>query len=1275
MSRLLVTGLFTVLAVAAGLQAFDSFAALLDDPTPRAWAVAGYSLLKTAVIGSFSIFVCLRQPSRRPSRDPVAFAACATALAAVVLLKGPPDSAATALVFAGELMTLVSFGWLLVSVLALGRCFGVLPEVRGLVTRGPYRLVRHPVYLGELGACAGLVLAAPTSWNLALAAAFAAAQATRMRLEERALLAEFPDYAQYAASTPRLLPRVGGISIGRRLQKATLLLVGLAAVALVVTVGAQARLDAPSPISPAAGAQVALVPAFAWKPVSGAERYEFQIAADAGFNAPILGRGQDRFFTRNARATLKKTVPNGVYWWRVRAVNPRGAVSAWSKGRSLRKAWTATAALESPANGAVVSYPLVPLKLLWTPVPGAAKYQVSIATDPLLGSLVAGGPVTTSATSFTRAGALAAGTYYWGITPIDAQGNKGAPSQIWSFVWFWPSATTPRLADLAAADEVFDPQFSWDAVPGAAHYEVEVNSSEDFAPGSKVCCAGATIATSLSPTKVFKDNRYYWRMRAVDVDGNAGVWNLGPTFVKAFDKAAPSGRSIQNLHLRDNASDPSVDLDPATPEIETHVPLIAWDPVPGASSYQVEVAPMGSTDCNWTSTVSHWIVNTSVNAWTPLGAGWNGRKPFPDPIPVANDALAALKRYWEYCARVRARTDRDSTGNDVYGDYTYMVNGVGSATPGASFTWMGYAPGALCSPACTSGYLGAGDYLRPVTGVSTRTPYFTWNPLRRPRIRVLNSAGAPALDIFKQTFDDVVITMVDGGSIDQLLVLERVGGAFILREAFAYPDGNVDVLARHINGITPFPGGGSDFISAQALASGSIVAFSRAEFDIGTMSYFVLVAKDSQFSNIVDYAFTQEPAYAPRSLFRPTSYPDETTSYYWVVLPANRVDGNEAVGTPLLGAPRSFEKRSTQPTILGPANGSDILTQPSFRWTLVEGARRYRLQVAQDPSFGDPIEDMLTNATGYTSSTTYPADTILYWRVRADDENLIGLTWSSTGTFQKRLPVPTLSPSNPTRGDFIPTWSWSSILGAVSYDVAADLPDGTHRNLTNLRTAAVTPILMYGTGLFHWKVRANFPKTPFGTVPGPYSATLSFARTIGEPTGARADASKRHLLLSWEPKPGVKAYRVQISAREDFGTLIDNVTTDNTNYAPLMTQRAYLAGTPLFWRVAGIDEGNNLGDFTPAQRIGAAKRMRISARGRPVRGRSRAVSITVRELAGTPLNGVTVRVSGAGIRPRAARTNRSGRVRFMLRPMRRGTITYRATKAGYLPAALTTRVR
>ena len=134
-----------------------------------------------------------------------------------------------------------------------------------------------------------------------------------------------------------------------------------------------------------------------------------------------------------------------------------------------------------------------------------------------------------------------------------------------SFNWLWPSATATHLEDLNAAPEAYDPRFSWDPVPGAARYEVEINSSSDFAPGSKVCCTGTSIATSLSPTQVFKDNVYYWRVRALDPDGNAGVWNQGQSFTKTFDKVAPAGpvtgTSIKNVRVRDNLADPGTDID------------------------------------------------------------------------------------------------------------------------------------------------------------------------------------------------------------------------------------------------------------------------------------------------------------------------------------------------------------------------------------------------------------------------------------------------------------------------------------------------------------------------------------------------------------------------------------------------------------------------------------------------------------------------------------------------------------------------------------------
>jgi protein-S-isoprenylcysteine O-methyltransferase Ste14 len=206
--RWTVTGVFIALTVATAIGAVAAWQDAFSDPVLRSFAEAGYASLRTAIVLAFSLFVFTRGPSRRPSREPIAFVACAAAVGGIVLLEAPPESAATSLVLAGDLVAFAACIWLLVSVISLGRCFGVLPEARGLVTRGPYSVVRHPVYLGELAACTGLVLAAPTARNFLVGIVFFVAQAVRMRLEEKELAEQFPEYRPYAAVTPRLVPRL-----------------------------------------------------------------------------------------------------------------------------------------------------------------------------------------------------------------------------------------------------------------------------------------------------------------------------------------------------------------------------------------------------------------------------------------------------------------------------------------------------------------------------------------------------------------------------------------------------------------------------------------------------------------------------------------------------------------------------------------------------------------------------------------------------------------------------------------------------------------------------------------------------------------------------------------------------------------------------------------------------------------------------------------------------------------------------------------------------------
>jgi hypothetical protein len=460
-------------------------------------------------------------------------------------------------------------------------------------------------------------------------------------------------------------------------------------------------------------------------------------------------------------------------------------------------------------------------------------------------------------------------------------------------------------SDLVAAPEVFDPQFSWSRVSGAAGYEVEVNYSSSWASGSKVCCDAlkygskiTTYGTLFSPPVVLANNTYYWRVRAIDANDVAGPWRAGPPFDKTFDNVTPS---VPNLRLADS------DLNTLPVPSNVDTPIVLWDQVPGAASYQVGVAPFQSGQCNWSASLgTRWDSETTVTGWTPLGSG---RSPSADPLQSGripkDDQITGLQPGWSYCVRVRP-VDLASAqygGPVVYGDWTHLP-----ANNSPAFTWN--APPASTIGDCNPCNADASTYVQPMSGeTSAKMPVFTWNPI----------AGAE--------------------------------------------------------------------------------------------SYFVVVAHDAAFTNIVDYAYTRVAAYAPREHSQTRTYPDETTEYYWAILPADRANGDGVSATAATSEGPPFVKATPSPSLLSPTAGATVnVRSTTFRWSPVLGARRYRVQVSDDPTFANIFREgasssgFVTDSTAYTSSSDYPTGKTLYWRVQAEADDAtccVGLRWSPVGTFTR----------------------------------------------------------------------------------------------------------------------------------------------------------------------------------------------------------------------------------------------------------------------------------
>jgi len=117
-------------------------------------------------------------------------------------------------VLLGDCLAMAGLGFTVYALQALGRNISIIPQVRSLVESGPYRLVRHPLYVGELITFFGVVLARFGIGAIVVFLVLAALQVYRASQEEEILETMFPQYRKYALRTPRFVP--GWAPVNRR---------------------------------------------------------------------------------------------------------------------------------------------------------------------------------------------------------------------------------------------------------------------------------------------------------------------------------------------------------------------------------------------------------------------------------------------------------------------------------------------------------------------------------------------------------------------------------------------------------------------------------------------------------------------------------------------------------------------------------------------------------------------------------------------------------------------------------------------------------------------------------------------------------------------------------------------------------------------------------------------------------------------------------------------------------------------------------------------------
>lgn len=383
-------------------------------------------------------------------------------------------------------------------------------------------------------------------------------------------------------------------------------------------------------------------PNLRWEPLEGAHHYVLEVGT-AGSEFWFLGTSSDSFgealpYPAVTDISTRLFTP-GQYKWRVTAEDAGGndlAVSAIEvftiaplppvTGHRLALSGGTLAAGQGCSAGDCGTVPATPT-FGWSPVPGAASYVVYVSkasnftalTEPI-SSMSATANTRWTPTNSSSKSALednqAGQAYYWHVRPCKADGLCG-PDPVsstgndgHSFRKVSPAVQllgpVGGEAPVVTSGEV---RFSWtdylttnkattwgpaneQSNQAARQYRIQVDDSSGFASPLDDQLVDQTEYTSYQ--ELYPDTPLWWRVGAVDADGNALTWSAP----QAFQKSSPSAVLSSPIG--------SVQVGGATP--------FRWAPQPFNAGYRIEVYKNDDATFSSTNRVFYKDVKTSAYA-------------------------------------------------------------------------------------------------------------------------------------------------------------------------------------------------------------------------------------------------------------------------------------------------------------------------------------------------------------------------------------------------------------------------------------------------------------------------------------------------------------------------------------------------------------------------------------------------------------------------------------------------------------------------------------
>ena len=347
-------------------------------------------------------------------------------------------------------------------------------------------------------------------------------------------------------------------------------------------------------------------PTLKWNAVSGAAKYEVYRARSRSGEYIKYSTVTGTSYTNTSYIEDGNT-----YYYKVRALDANGTAGAWSSIVSVTYRAASTGTLSAPSvTGGKDSQGRPTLK--WNAVSGAAKYEVYRARskdgDYIKYSTVTG-------TSYTNTSYIENGnTYYYKVRALKSDGTAGAWSSVVS-VTYKQTLSAPTVT--GGNDSQGRPTLTWKAVTGAAKYEVYRARSKDGTYSKYSTTTGTAYTNSSYLTS---GATYYYKVRALDANGNAGPYSAVVSVTCRLKLTAPTVTGGKDSQGR---------------------PTLKWNAVTGAAKYEVYRARSKDGDYIKYSTVTgtsytntSYLANGNTYYYKVRALGSDGTAG-PDSTPVS----------------------------------------------------------------------------------------------------------------------------------------------------------------------------------------------------------------------------------------------------------------------------------------------------------------------------------------------------------------------------------------------------------------------------------------------------------------------------------------------------------------------------------------------------------------------------------------------------------------------------------------------------------------